>query len=213
LVARGTAALAVDNDLGLLQEGSVSPIDRFREAFARATASEPDVPDAAVLATADAEGRPSARVVLLRSVDERGFGFFTNYRSRKARELDARPYAALCVHWKTLAEQVRIEGRVARSDLELSDAYFAGRPRESQLAALASRQSETLASRELLERCFAELSAKHEGSAVPRPEFWGGYLLVPDRIEFWRQGDHRLHHRELYERDVAGGWSQRLLYP
>ncbi len=191
----------------------MTPIERFREALARAEASEPDVPEAAVLATVDTQGRPSARVVLIRGLDERGVAFFTNYRSRKGRELGETPYAALCVHWKSLGEQVRCEGPVTRVSEAESDEYFAGRPRESQLAALASRQSEALGSREDLERRFAELGKKYEGAAVPRPAFWGGYRIRPERVEFWKNGAHRLHERTLYELDALGQWRQRLLYP
>ncbi len=191
----------------------MSPIDRFREALARAEKSEPDVPTAAVLATVDSQGRPSARVVLIRGFDERGFTFYTNYRSRKAREIGEQPHAALCVHWKTLGEQVRIEGPVARVGDAESDAYFAGRPRESQLAAIASRQSEHLAGRAELERRFAEAEAAHQGGPVPRPPFWGGYRVRPERIEFWKEGAHRMHERELYECDALGQWRSYLLYP
>ncbi len=196
-----------------MKPAATDPIERFREALARAEKSEPDVPNAAVLASVDTEGRPSARVVLIRGVDERGFAFYTNYRSRKARELDEQRHAALCVHWKTLGEQVRIEGDVTRVSEADSDAYFASRPRESQLAALASRQSENLDSRAELDRRFAELTAQHAGQPVPRPPFWGGYRLRAERIEFWFHGEHRLHNRVLYERDPAGAWRERLLYP
>ncbi len=188
------------------------PIARFNEALRRAEALEPDVPNAVTLATADGDGRPSARVVLLHRADARGFTFFTNYNSRKARELMVNPRAALCVHWKTLKEQVRIEGVVERLSSEESDAYFAGRPQRSQLAAMASKQSAPLGSREALERRHAALVALHGDSSPPRPSYWGGFLLVPERIEFWLHGDHRLHHRVLYQR-AGEGWTHSLLYP
>lgn len=187
------------------------PIALFQEALARAERSEPDVPNAVALATADALGRPSVRMVLLKQGDARGFVFFTNYRSQKARDLAENPQAALCFHWKTLGEQIRVEGRVEQVSDEESDAYFASRPLRSQLAAIASDQSAWLERRELLEERFAELSREHEG-AVERPSFWGGYLLVPDRIEFWHHRSDRLHHRVLYARDGAH-WKRSLLYP
>ncbi len=191
----------------------MSPIDRFREAFERAKLTEAEYPDAAVLATVDATGRPSARVVLVRYADERGFTFFTNYRSHKGRELDEQKVAALCFHWKSTHEQVRVEGVVARVSEAESDAYFAGRPRESQIGAHASLQSETLASREELEQRVAELTARFEGGPVPRPAHWGGFRLVPDRIELWSEGAFRLHDRFLFERDGDGRWRERRLYP
>lgn len=183
---------------------TIEPIARFVEALARAVTAEPDVPEAAVLATVDANGQPSARVVLIRGVDARGFRFFTNYASQKGRELAHNPRAALCVHWKSLHEQVRIEGTTERLPASESDAYFAARPHESQLAALASKSE--------LEHRFAALVTEHGAVSPPRPEGWGGYLLVPQRIEFWREGPHRLHERERYERTV-GGWRVGLVYP
>lgn len=188
------------------------PIARFNDALRRAEASEPDVPNAITLATADGDGRPSARVVLLHRADERGFVFFTNYNSRKARELEVNPHAALCVHWKTLREQVRIEGVVERASSEESDAYFSGRPQRSQLAAMASKQSATLPSREAIERRYAALIALHGDEPASRPGYWGGFRLIPERIEFWLHRDHRLHHRVLYQR-ADESWSHSLLYP
>jgi pyridoxamine 5'-phosphate oxidase len=138
----------------------------------------------ATLATCDAAGRPSARVILIRQVDQRGFVFFTNYDSRKAREINENPRAALCQHWPTLEEQVRIEGAVEALDASDSDTYFAGRPRESQLGAWASDQSADLSSRDLLEARYKEVEARFDGAPVPRPPFWGGFRVVPDRMEF-----------------------------
>lgn len=203
----------LDNRTQVRHDDGVNPIQRFHEAFERAKASEPEYPDAAVLATVDAGGRPSARVVLVRYADERGFTFFTNYRSRKGHELDEQRVAALCFHWKTTHEQVRVEGMVSRVDALESDAYFSGRPRESQIGAHASLQSETLSSREELERRVADLTARFEGQPVPRPAHWGGYRLVPDRIELWSEGAFRLHDRGLFERDSEGRWRERRLYP
>jgi len=187
------------------------PIARFLAAFERAKAIEPHDASAMTLATADARGRPSARVVLLKGADARGFTFFTNFGSRKARELDDNPFAALCVHWPASLSQVRAEGRVARVDEGEADAYFATRPRESQLGAWASRQSAPLASREELEARAREIEARYP-DAVPRPPFWGGYRLAPDRIEFWYAGPARLHDRFLYTR-AGDGWTTTRLNP
>jgi pyridoxamine 5'-phosphate oxidase len=163
------------------------------------------------LATADERGRPSARLVLLKGADERGFVFFTNRESRKARELEANPFAALCIHWPASHQQVRVEGRVERAGDDESDAYFASRPREAQLGAWASEQSAPLASREALEARVRELGARYPG-AVPRPPHWGGYRVVPDRIELWFEGPARLHDRFLYVRE-GDGWTMTRLNP
>ena len=166
----------------------------------------------AALATADASGRPSVRMVLLRGADDRGFVFHTNYTSRKARDLAENPRAALCIHWHALEEQIRVEGTIERlSDAE-SDAYFASRPRGSQLGAWASRQSAALPTRETLEEEYRATERRFEGQAVPRPPFWGGYRLVPDMIEFWFGRPDRLHDRLVYTRQ-GDGWSIRRLYP
>ncbi|HSL82106.1 MAG TPA: pyridoxamine 5'-phosphate oxidase [Thermoanaerobaculia bacterium] len=188
------------------------PIAAFQEAFSRAQKREPVEASAVVLATATPDGRPSARTVLLRGVDERGFVFFTNYGSRKARELEENPRAALCVYWESIEQQVRIEGPVERVSADESDAYFAGRPRMSQIGAWASRQSEPLDSRARLLGRAAQAEARFLGRPVPRPPFWGGYRLVPDRIEFWWNQLHRLHDRVAYTRD-GDGWKVERLYP
>jgi pyridoxamine 5'-phosphate oxidase len=188
------------------------PIDRFLAALAKARDVEPRDPTAMTLATADARGRPSARMVLLKAVDRRGFVFYTNHASRKARELEENPFAALSVHWPTLGQQVRVEGRAARIADDESDAYFASRPRESQLGAWASRQSAPLASRDELEarvRAIAERFPRE----IPRPSFWGGYRVEPHRIEFWYDGRGRLHDRFLYVLGVDGSWITERLYP
>jgi pyridoxamine 5'-phosphate oxidase len=190
---------------------SANPITEFLSAIERAASRQIDTAPVA-LATADAAGRPSVRMVLLRGVDERGFVFHTNYNSRKARELDENPHASLCVHWPAMEEQIRVEGRVERLDAAESDAYFADRPRGSQLGAWASDQSAPLATREQLEEEYRETERRYEGQPVPRPSFWGGYRLVPDRIEFWYGRPDRLHDRLLYVRETDG-WSITRLYP
>ncbi|HVR70070.1 MAG TPA: pyridoxamine 5'-phosphate oxidase [Vicinamibacteria bacterium] len=187
------------------------PLDLFRELFARAAAREATDATAAALATVGASGAPAVRIVLCKGSDERGLVFFTNYESRKARELHGEPRAALCFYWPTLGVQVRAEGPTERLTQAESDAYFATRPRESQLAAWASRQSEPLASRDELGARYAEADARFPGS-VPRPPFWGGYRLVPSRIEHWQAGEHRLHHRTVYER-AGNGWAASSLFP
>ncbi len=187
-------------------------VARYHALLARARAASPHEPTAAALATADARGRPSVRVVLVKGADVRGFLFFTNRRSRKGEELAANPHAALCHHWPALGEQVRIEGRVELLPDAESDAYFATRPRESQLGAWASDQSAPLTSRAALEEALREVEARFAGREVPRPPHWGGYLLVPDAIELWREGAARLHHRERWERD-GDGWRTALLQP
>ena len=190
---------------------SVNPITEFLSAAERARAHQVDtVP--ATLATADAEGRPAARVVLVRSVDERGFGFFTNYESRKGHDLAANPFAALCFHWIALDEQIRVEGRAERMAEEESDAYFNSRPRGSQLGAWASAQSRVLKAREDLEMAYRDIERRYEGKPVSRPPFWGGFRIVPQRIEFWYGRPDRLHDRIRYERD-ADSWRIERLYP
>jgi pyridoxamine 5'-phosphate oxidase len=191
---------------------AADPIARFQALFARAADGAPFDPVAVTLATATRDGHPSARVVLLRRVDERGFGFFTNYESRKGRELLANPHAALCAYWPWLEEQARIEGPVVVAGADESDEYFAARPRGSQIGAWASLQSQELATREALESRYREVEQQYDGRDVPRPPHWGGFRLIPQRIEFWRAGSSRLHERFLYERGAAG-WQLRLLYP
>lgn len=184
----------------------------FDDWYAQAQASEPNDPNAVALATVDADGRPSVRMVLLKGHDERGFVFYTNRESRKAAALAANAQAALLFHWKSLRRQIRIEGAVETvSDAE-SDAYFASRSRDSQLGAWASDQSRPLDTRETFEARFAEMQARFAGGAVPRPPHWGGYRVVPDAIEFWQDRAHRLHERRLFTRG-AGGWCEGLLYP
>src|SRR5882724_1522389 len=165
------------------------------------------------LATATADGKPSARLVLLKQADETGFVFYTNYNSMKARELDSNPQAALVFYWPQLERQVRVEGEVERTGTDESDAYFKTRPRESQIGALASPQSEVIASRETLQQKADELEKVYEGREVARPAHWGGYRLLPQRIEFWKGRPGRLHDRIVYERHVDGSWSIKRLAP
>ena len=165
------------------------------------------------LATATAGGSPSVRMVLLKSFDERGLVFFSHYTSRKGRELEANPRAALLFHWSALGRQVRVEGRVERLAADESDAYFATRPRGAQIGAVASRQSEPLESRTALERRLAELEDEFAGAMPARPRTWGGYRLVPDGWEFWQHRDSRLHDRFRYEPDASGGWTIARLFP
>lgn len=195
-----------------MSEAPDNPIERFRRLFAEAREREPYDATAATLATATPDGRPSARVVLLKEADERGFVVYTNLGSRKARELDANPRAALCFLWPTLGRQVRVEGAVERVDDAEADAYFATRPRGSQLGAWASRQSAPLPSRQELLESFQEAEARFAEGEVPRPEFWGGYRVIPECIEFWESRDDRLHVRTLYRRD-GDGWRRESLYP
>jgi pyridoxamine 5'-phosphate oxidase len=189
------------------------PHELFDRWLAEARESEPNDPEAMALATADADGRASVRMVLLKGHDERGFAFYTNAQSRKGEELAANPRAALLFHWKSRRRQVRIEGAVEPVSEAESDAYFATRSRDSRLGAWASDQSRPLSSREAFEARYADLAADHEGKDVPRPAYWWGYRLAPDRIEFWSDRPHRLHERRLFTRLAGGGWSEGLLYP
>jgi pyridoxamine 5'-phosphate oxidase len=184
----------------------------FEDWIAEARAAEPNDPEAMALATADAQGRPSVRMVLLKGHDARGFAFYTNEQSRKGGEIAANPRAALVFHWKSLRRQVRIEGRIEPTPAAEADAYFATRSRDARLGAWASDQSRPLASRAAFEARYAQAVADHEGKDVPRPDHWRGYRIVPDRIEFWTDRPHRLHERRLFTLG-EGGWSEGLLYP
>lgn len=188
------------------------PLRQFEAWFAEARGAGVAGPETMTVATATPDGRPSARQVLLKRFDERGFVFFTGYGSRKARELQANPRAALLLHWAPLGRQARIEGRVARVPREESEAYFASRPPGSRLGAAASRQSEVLGSRRALEERVEQLREEH-GDGVPLPEHWGGYVVSPDAYEFWQHRDDRLHDRFRYLPDARGGWTIERLYP
>ena len=188
------------------------PIQQFRRWFRAVERAGVPEPNAMTLATATPSGRPSARMVLLKGVDPRGFLFFTNYNSRKARELTSNPHAALVFYWQAVNRQVRITGRVSKLAAAESDAYFTSRPRESRIAALASRQSAVIRSRAVLESRYAELTAKYPNESPPRPINWGGYCVHPDEIEFWRQAPHRLHDRLRY-RKHRGAWILERLSP
>jgi pyridoxamine 5'-phosphate oxidase len=188
------------------------PIALAQRWLDEAVAAAMPQPEAMALATADAAGRPSLRMVLMRGLDQHGFRFYTNRESRKGDDLAANPHAALVFHWEPLGRQLRAEGGVRPLAEAESDAYFAARPRESQLGAWASDQSRPLASeQELLDR-FAEAGRRFGDGPVPRPPHWGGYLLAPASIEFWQHGRHRLHQRRRFSRD-ATGWREQLLAP
>ena len=193
----------------------MDPLQRFAELFAIARQTPVIVePTAMTLATVGDDGRPSARVVLLKGVDARGFVFYTNYHSRKGRETLAHPDVALVFHWVPLEQQVRIEGRAAPVTADEADAYFAERPRGSQLGAWASDQSAALDARATLEARLAEVTARYAGKPVPRPPHWSGFRVAPLAIEFWKNRQNRLHERELYARATAdAAWTMRLLNP
>jgi len=188
------------------------PINQFQIWFNDAITAKLPLPEAMTLATATPDGKPSARMVLLKQVDHDGFVFFTNYRSAKAEQLDANPYAALVFYWSQLDRQVRVEGSVVRTSEQESRDYFKTRPRESQIGAWASAQSQAIANREVLERRAQELEDLYSGREVDCPDYWGGYRLRPERIEFWKSRIGRLHDRILYQRDPSG-WSITRLAP
>jgi pyridoxamine 5'-phosphate oxidase len=195
------------------RDAHADPIEQFGVWFDEARAAEVPEPNAMTLATVDSGGRPSARIVLLKDFDAGGFTFHTNYQSRKGRELEANPHAALCFFWQPLERQVRVEGKVEQIGVAESEAYFRSRPRLAQVGAWVSQQSTPIASRAELERLNDELAKRFEGGDVPRPEHWGGLRVVPRAIEFWQGRPSRLHDRILYTRQPDGIWTRQRLSP
>jgi len=189
-----------------------NPIELFEEWLAEAGKSEPTDANAVAVATTTPDGKPSLRMVLLKHVDDGGFVFYTNLGSRKAQQLSANAHAAMCFHWKSLTRQVRVEGHVERVSDEEADSYYASRPRMSQIGAWASKQSQPLEGRFELEARIAEYTAKFNIGSIPRPEFWSGFRLVPDLIEFWQDQKFRLHDRLVYHRE-NDQWKTQRLFP
>lgn len=195
------------------EDAPENPMTLFESWFAEARASEPNDPNAMALASVADDGMPSLRMVLLKDSDEQGFVFYTNFESRKGRQILAQQKAALLFHWKSLRRQVRIEGEVSQVSEEEADAYFASRPRSSQIGAWASQQSRPLESRFELEKRITKFAAKFSLGKVPRPPHWSGFRIAPALIEFWQDGAFRLHDRLVYYRESAGGWRTEKLYP
>jgi pyridoxamine 5'-phosphate oxidase len=189
------------------------PIGQFKAWFSDVVGEKLILPEAAALATSTSQGRPSCRMVLLKQLDERGFVFYTNYRSDKARALDQNPFASMLFYWPELERQVRVEGSVTRVSEQESDVYFRTRPRDSQIGAIASPQSEVIESREALVQRFRQLEEFYRDVPVERPSHWGGYRLKPERIEFWKGRLGRLHDRILYELQADDSWSIKRLAP
>jgi len=205
--APGTRGALSQRDLDL------DPIAQFRIWLEDARTAGIQFPETMALATADPEGRPSVRHVLLRGLDQRGFVFYTSYESRKGRELAGNPWAALAFYWRELERQVCVTGTVERTTREESEAYFRTRPREARLGAWASRQSAVAASREELDDRYREIEQRFPGEDIPLPPHWGGFRLLPDTIEFWKGREHRLHDRIRYTRRPDGAWTIERLYP
>jgi len=205
---------SADHSLPELLENGLDPdpLVQFGRWYEDALQAGLSQPEAMTLATATVEGRPSARIVLMKQYDEHGFVFYTDYRSRKGRELEANPRAALIFHWEPLQRQVRVEGGVERVSGDVSDRYFATRPRENQLSALVSDQSRP-ASRPELDHRFEEAQTTYQGRAIPRPPHWGGFRVVAEKIEFWQHRMARLNDRVLYQREADGRWQMLRLAP
>lgn len=192
---------------------ATDPFELFDLWLSEARKAEPNDSNAMALATANAEGQPSVRMVLLKGHGRDGFVFYTNKESDKARQIAERGFAALLFHWKSLRRQIRIEGNILNVDNATADAYFATRSRDSQLGAWASDQSRPLDAREVFEARYADMAARFEGHPVPRPPHWSGYCVSPHRIEFWQDREHRLHERHLFTRTASDSWTEGLLYP
>jgi len=192
---------------------NADPFRQFLQWFQEAEQAGMPLPNAMNLATSTQAGRPSVRMVLLKGVDDRGLIFHTNYQSRKGQEIKENPFAAIVFYWSALARQVRIEGKVEKLDPAESEAYFASRPRGSQIGAHASPQSQVVADRDALVAIYQAAEKKFSGKSVPRPENWGGYRLVPQIFEFWQEGANRIHDRLRYRRDEAGDWVLERLAP
>lgn len=194
-------------------EAHPNPVEQFTVWFEQAIATQLPEPNAMTIATATANGRPSARIVLLKDYDERGFVFYTNYDSNKGQQLLENPWGAIVFWWAQLERQVRIEGSVEQVSAEEADAYFESRPKGSQLGAWASNQSQVIASREVLEQSLQQLQEKYENQQVPRPPHWGGFRVIPTEIEFWQGRPSRLHDRLIYHRGDDGSWTMQRLSP
>lgn len=189
------------------------PFRLFAEWLEDAGQSEPNDPSATALATVDPDGMPNVRMVLLKGFDERGFAFYTNFESTKGGEILTTKKAAMCFHWKSLRRQVRIRGPVEQVSDEEADEYYASRPRGSRIGAWASKQSRPLESRFALEKAVAEYTAKFAVGSIPRPDYWSGFRIMPQTIEFWHDRPFRLHDRVMFSRDEGGGWKKTRLYP
>jgi pyridoxamine 5'-phosphate oxidase len=195
------------------EEAELNPMKQFKLWLQQAIASQLPEPNAMSLATLNSEGKPVARMVLLKHFDEQGFVFFTNYHSQKGQQLDQNPWAALVFWWVELERQVRIEGQVTKATPEESDIYFYSRPRESQIGAWVSEQSQVIGSRAVLEQRFQELQQKYQGQVIPRPTHWGGFRVIPSQIEFWQGRPSRLHDRLRYQHLEDGSWLRERLAP
>ncbi|GAB3814383.1 pyridoxamine 5'-phosphate oxidase [Pontibacter rugosus] len=214
-LSQNIADIRINYSKQALTEDSVAatPIEQFKSWLDEAIKSEAQEPTALILSTVNAAGKPSARVVLLKDIDEEGYTFFTNYSSRKGQKLEDNPYAAITFFWPALERQVRVEGKVVKVSQEASDAYFRSRPRGSRIGAWASPQSQVIEAREVLEQRDKAFEEKFAGSdEIPRPEYWGGYQLQPELVEFWQGRPNRLHDRIVYERDGAN-WQIKRLAP